>query len=142
MPALASLKIGHCFTFIGEAELESWTTTGSRSEASPGELISAHTLGNINVVKKGSPIPSSSLLFSVILYSSDKEQVTKVIGHGLLRSRNGLLLIEHDGGTKFSQQVSTNQGAQSSTLSTVHSLGDGLSIGSSPYDPLDGGSFP
>lgn len=23
MPALASLKIGHCFTFIGEAELES-----------------------------------------------------------------------------------------------------------------------
>lgn len=46
-----------------------------------------HILGNISIVRKGSPVPSSSLLFSVILYSSDKGQVTKITGHGLLRSR-------------------------------------------------------
>lgn len=53
-----------------------------------------------------------------------------------------LTLIEHDGGTKFSQQVSTNQGAQNSTSSKIHFLGDGQSIGSSPCGSLDGGSFP
>lgn len=87
MPALASLELSYWFTLIGKAEPKSWTTTGPRSEASPGELVSAHTLGNISNVRKGSPVSSSSLLFSVILYSSDKGQFTKITGHGLLRFR-------------------------------------------------------
>lgn len=73
-----------------------------------GSKFLGNILGNISInsIRRMSPVPSSSLLFSVILYSFDNEQVTRIAGHGLLRSiQGGFILIEHDGGTNFAQPI-------------------------------------
>lgn len=145
-PTLASLEVGFCFILTDEAELEAKQQLVAHVRPAQGRWsLPSHALPNIS-------INSVRRLFSVMLYSSDKRRVTRVTGWRSLGPQ-WLFPIEHDGGTKVSQQAFTNHGVQKIWLNRKMNASQFLvegpllrsnlrpSIGSSPYGPLDGGSF-